>query len=229
MPDSAGNMVKTGGFLEVKFPFLLYYGCHVHKLSWVFNDAMEAPWVKRLQFQCKEVVHVFKRHHAAVALLYQESEKMMNKPMAVLAPAATRVAYWFVVVERIVLLKDVLVACMRTKTWEREMKKYTKKTLYQDVQKLVVDDPEDGSTSTSKLYWETCQWFLYAFEPLYEAIRLTDSDTLCMSKIHPKVEAASAHLKEIDCKQELIDLTAMEEEAAKQDVDATASDSDHDF
>ena len=70
----------------------------------------------------------------------------------------------------------------------------------------------------------------FGFQQLRESYQRSEGESMDEALDSADESVISSDAMEVeDCKQELIDLTAMEEEAAKQDVDATASDSDHDF
>lgn len=181
--DNASNCKRAGEHVTAKYPDIFWTPCAAHCLDLLLEDIGKLAWAKSPLEDAKKVVVFFHRHQEPLAILRSKTDK------ALLRPADTRFAYFFIISQRLLELRDVLedaVAQSRFRTW---MNKSAKRKEKAGVVKGVV---------MQEKFWDSLELLIQIGEPIVKVLRLVDSDCPTMGKIYHSMWECQEALKALD-------------------------------
>lgn len=172
--DNAASMLGALRILEDRYPHVYRQGCAAHILDLLLEDWGKEPWVKELVYRAKRICKFIRAYHAPMALLRKYSPNLALK-----TPPSTRFAVNFLMVERLIKLKQVLNNVVLDPAWDEfvasifHRQNSHRAYLYAG---LVRKDIRLDS------FWKKCELFVQVVEPVIVALRVFDGSVPSMPR-----------------------------------------------
>ena len=156
--DNAANMLATGALLVRRFPHIYFQGCAAHALDLLLEDWGKQDWIRRMVKKAKTVVKYIRMHHMPLAIFRRHSPNQILKN-----PVQTRFATTFIMIERLVEVRQAVEATVHDAEWNEYTRKLTSHEKQQKANKVrrYVRDDE---------FWRTCLNFVHVVEPVLVAL-----------------------------------------------------------
>lgn len=181
--DNASNCKLAGEHVSEKYPDIYWTPCAAHCLDLLLEDIGKLPWAKNPLLEAKKVVLFFNRHQEPLAILRSKTDR------ALLRPAETRFAYFFIISERVLELREHLedaVSQSRFRTWMNKSAKRKEKA------------GEVKGVLMQERFWDSLELLVQIGEPIVKVLRLVDSDCPTMGKVYHSMWECQEALKAMD-------------------------------
>lgn len=168
--DSASNCKVAGKIIEEKHKHITWVPCSAHCLDLLLEDFGKERWIADVIADCKTIAQFITNHHASVAIFRTYSEHEIVKP------AETRFATHFLLIDRLVKVKDSLqktVIDEKYKAWTASLKR-TVQDVADEVNDLVL----------SNIFWKKVADVVQLCEPIVKLLRLCDSGQPALGKVY---------------------------------------------
>jgi hypothetical protein len=168
--DNAANMIAAGELLVRRFPHVYFQGCAAHALDLLLEDWGKERWVKNMMKRARAIVSFIRTHHMPLAIFRRHSPNLILKN-----PAETRFATTFLMVDRLVKVRQAVEQTVVDPDWNDYVDRLTKpatRTKANTARRYVRSDG----------FWGTCVNFVHMVEPVLVALREFDGKHPCMGK-----------------------------------------------
>ena len=118
--DNAGNMKAAGALLMDRFPHIYFQGCSAHALDLLLEDWGKQDWITSLVKKAKSIVKYIRTHHMPLAIFRRHSPNHILKN-----PVETRFATMFLMIERLVEVREAIEATIHDPQWNEYFRKLT--------------------------------------------------------------------------------------------------------
>eukprot|EP01018_Ginkgo_biloba_P015612 Gb_00740 [translate_table: standard] len=156
----------AGTFIQTEFPQIFWTPCTSHALDLLLEDITGLDWMRPIVLCAKGVQQYILNHDALHAIFSQHSKLEHLKPIE------TKFASNFILVRRIVELKQALQQMVVSDDWNQ----------------WKVSFSEDGSSVEAAIlgseFWIGATLMLKICEPFVKMLRLVDGDKPCMGDIY---------------------------------------------
>ena len=172
--DNASSMLKAAQLITDKFPHIYIQGCAAHAMDLLLEDWGKIPWIKRVVEKAKYLVRFVKNRQMPLAV-FREHEAHFS----LLLPGQTRFASNFIMIDRLLKVKNALEFTVVDPRWDEYVKKLRDsrqdkaRTLSRNVRKIALD----------QFFWKRCTNFREMVAPVVYALREFDAKEPCMGKV----------------------------------------------
>ncbi|XP_020247901.1 uncharacterized protein LOC109825460 [Asparagus officinalis] len=177
--DNASACKAAGGLVEQTWPHIFWTPCVVHTLNLAVNNICAAKnteanavayaqlhWITKISDDALFMKNFIMNHSMRLSIFNDFSK------MKLLSIADTRFASWIIMLKRFKVVKRGLQDMVLSDRW----------SLYRD------DDVEKAQFVKEKvlddLWWDKIDFILDFTGPIYEMIRVTDTDTPCLHLVY---------------------------------------------
>lgn len=156
--DNGSNCKSMGGMLEDEFPAIVWTPCASHSLDLLIEDIGRIQSVDSIFRTARSMVKFVKKRPKVLNIFRAYSS------LELLKPAATRFAYMFIVLERLLRVRRDLVRTIYSNEWlEWDEKDSPKaKTFVCNVMK--------------EQWWTEVEGLIKTLNPIYTVLRITDME-----------------------------------------------------
>ena len=148
--DNAKSMLKASQIMVKKYPHLYIQGCATHAMDLLLEDWGKATWIQETLGKAKYLVKFVKNRQMPLAVFRKHEAKF-----SLLLPGQTRFASNFIMVDRLLKVKDALEQSVVDPEWRayvtklRDTHRDRARTFSRSVKTLVLDEH----------FWERCTNF----------------------------------------------------------------------
>ncbi|XP_059073592.1 uncharacterized protein LOC131855961 [Cryptomeria japonica] len=184
--DNAANNALAGDRITNEFPNIFWTPCVVHCMNLLLKDLHNSlPWISEVVSNVKKIQHFIVNHSMSHAIYRKHAS------LQLLRCAETRFASNFIMVDRIVKVKQALRQMVVSTEWERwRDRPSTNSQACDEIFDLIIG-------SGSILFWQRVGDLLILCWPLIEVLRLFDNDKPCMGDVFEKLDQMREKLKNI--------------------------------
>ncbi|KAL8094381.1 hypothetical protein AgCh_036057 [Apium graveolens] len=197
--DNAANFKAVGLSIEAKYPHISWTPCVVHSLNLALKSICEptvnsnhfekCKWISTLISDCDEITMFILNHGKALTLFQKHSNHMLVKT------AETRFASHVIMAQRLLLVKTSLEKTVLDPNW-KTFRKINLESKADHVKECVISDR----------WWDKLEYFIGFTSPIYNMIRLGDTDTPCLHLIYDMWDTMIEEVREKVFKEEGVDL-----------------------
>lgn len=109
--DSAAACKAAGALVSAHFPHITWTPCTAHCLDLLLEDIGSMVWAKDTIREAKDLVHFLTNHHKSLAIYREHAE------LELLKPAETRFATAFILMDRLIEVKQALEETVVDREW----------------------------------------------------------------------------------------------------------------
>ena len=95
-----------------KYPHIYFQGCVVHALNLLLKDWAKQPWIKDYVKAAEVIVKFFRKRHMPFAIFRKYETRF-----SLLKPLETRFASYFIMIDRLLEVKDALKQSVVDSQW----------------------------------------------------------------------------------------------------------------
>jgi Protein of unknown function (DUF 659)/hAT family C-terminal dimerisation region len=183
--DNAPVMASAGRDVMQSNPHIYVQGCAAHCLDLLLEDWGKEDWVKKVVKKARVICLFIKNHHAPQAIF-----RRMSPNLALRLPLETRFATNFIMIDRLVQLRNALDRMVLDEAW---------RTYITELRRI------SGSAYTNGIavrcfmrsdgFWNTCEKILYMVIPVVKALRVFDGTTPAMGLAWKVMYDLEAHVR----------------------------------
>lgn len=180
--DNAANMLAAGALLLRRFPHIYFQGCSAHALDLLLEDWGKQDWITSMVKKAKSIVKYIRMHHMPLAIFRRHSPNHVLKN-----PVQTRFATTFLMIERLVEVREAVESTVHDAQWNEYTRKLTstqKQEKANSVRRSVRNDE----------FWRRCLNFVHIVEPVLIALREFDGKHPCMDKAWLVMKKVEKHV-----------------------------------
>lgn len=183
--DNASSMLKASQIITNKHPQIYIQGCAAHAMDLLLEDWGKATWIKETLDKAKYLVRFVKNRQMPLAVFRKHEAKF-----TLLLPGQTRFASNFIMIDRLIKVKEALEQSVVDPEWHayvtklRDSRKDRARTLSRNVKKLVLNEH----------FWERCINFREMVAPVVYALREFDAKEPCMGKVRHILRDLEKHV-----------------------------------
>jgi Protein of unknown function (DUF 659)/hAT family C-terminal dimerisation region len=172
--DNASSMLKASQIIIKKYPHIYVQGCAAHAMDLLLEDWGKTTWIKETLHKAKYLVKFVKNRQMPLAVFRKHEVNL-----SLLLPGQTRFASNFIMIDRLLKVKEALEQSVVDPDWQayvtklRDTRKDRARTLSRTVKRLVLDEH----------FWERCTNFREMVAPVVYALREFDAKEPCMGKV----------------------------------------------
>jgi hypothetical protein len=180
LTDDASVMVSFRLLINQRFPSLFVCACACHLLNtWLRHAIQGVDSIKELVRISKVLIEFFNNHAVTQALIQTYCKTLNVSVTTFIIPSDTRFGLYILMFHRLLLLRPVLLSII-----------YAPAYLSSDIRNV---DIEAILTDVNG-FWQPMYDLVIFLLPGLRLIRIADSDTPCMGKIHPLVISLRDHM-----------------------------------
>ncbi|KAL4556082.1 hypothetical protein LXL04_038722 [Taraxacum kok-saghyz] len=182
--DNAANCKAVGREIEKVYKHIFWSPCCVHTLNLIFKDmGNEFYWLNDIYRKGKTIVKYFINHTHALSMFRE------NSKLDLLKVAKTRFASHYILLKRIMDLREALSTTIGLNSWRDWVKNGDENTRI--VGAKVVDIIRDDS------FWEDVESVLAITKPIFLLIKFCDGEGPKMGEIYEKMDNMLGEIKDI--------------------------------
>ena len=118
--DNASNMLAAGALLVRRFPHIYFQGCSAYALDLLLEDWGKQDWIKNMVKKAKSIVKYIRTHHMPLVIFRGHSPNLILKN-----PVQTRFATMFLMIERLVEVREAMELRVHNPQWNEYTRKLT--------------------------------------------------------------------------------------------------------
>ena len=179
--DSAAVMKQAGEMLQRKYPKITWTPCTAHCLDLLLEDFGKMSFIGTAVNEAKEVVHFLTNHHMSNALFKQIST------LNLLKPAETRFATNFIMLQRLIQVRDALEKLM----YDDFYRDWACKGKYK------IEAAKIKSYIMNPTFWHKCAEAVAVSEAIVKLMRQCDKGVPNMGKIYHGMWEVGESLKKL--------------------------------
>jgi hypothetical protein len=115
--DNARVMRKIMSIIQQQWPHLYFQGCMAHALNLLLQDWGLPQWISSMVEDAQKIVRFIRAHHVLLAL-FCKHVAIHAKGLSLLSPGATRFATNFLMVARVLDMKEALKQTVTNVEWD---------------------------------------------------------------------------------------------------------------
>ena len=182
--DNAANCKAAGREIEKVYKHIFWSPCCVHTLNLIFKDmGNEFYWLNDIYRKGKTIAKYFINHTNALAMFRE------NSKLDLLKVAKTRFASHYILLKRIMDLRESLSTTIGLNSWRDWVKNGDENTRI--VGAKVVDIIRDDS------FWEDVESVLAITKPIFLLIKFCDGEGPKMGEIYEKMDNMLGEIKDV--------------------------------
>ena len=156
--NNGSNCVSMGNMLEDEFPSIVWTPCASHCIDLLIEDIGKISWVDEIFKTSLSMVRFVKKRPKVTSMF------RANSTLELLKPSATRFAYMFIVLERLIRVHSSLIRTIACQEW------------------LAWSDKDTPKATTFRLnvlnesWWQEAEALVKSLTPFYTVLRITDME-----------------------------------------------------
>lgn len=164
--DNGSNCVSMGNMVQASYPKIRWTPCASHSLDLLLEDLQKLDWVDTILATAKSMVKFVTKRPKVLAIYRAHSD------LDLLKPSSTRFAYMFIVVERLVRVRQGLMRTVVSREWialvEHQLPHY------RAFARMAMDEA----------WFSDAEAFVKAVQPIYTVLRITDMEGSTMGLLY---------------------------------------------
>ncbi|CAN6243746.1 unnamed protein product [Urochloa humidicola] len=182
--DNASNCKAAGREIQKVHKHIFWSPCVVHTLNLIFKDfAIRFPWMLETYRAGKAIVNFFQSHTHCLAMFRN------NSRLDLLKVAKTRFATHYILLQRLITVREALATTVVTKQWKDWVKSCSSD--HQQQTKVIVDTINDEN------FWDEVENILAITGPIYSVLRFSDGEGPKMGEIYERMDNMVGEIKDI--------------------------------
>ena len=190
--DNASVMRKAAKILRKEWPHLYFQGCMAHALNLLLQDWGNQPWARDVVSDAHKIVKFVKNRHAPLAL-FRKHERASGKGLNLLSPGATRFATNFLMVSRLLEVKQTLKEAVNDPDWDAYVRtlhdndRRPFRTNAREVRRLILSEDQD--------FWQPCANYCTVMKAAVTVLKEFDGKEPCMGNVYVHMRSLGIHVK----------------------------------
>ena len=156
--DNGSNCVSMGNMLEDEFPSIVWTPCASHCIDLLIEDIGKISWVDEIFKTSLNMVRFVKKRQKVTSVF------RANSTLELLKPSATRFAYMFIVLERLLRVRPSLIHTIACQEWLAWSDKDTLKAITFRFNVL------------NESWWQEVEALVKILTPFYIVLHITDME-----------------------------------------------------
>lgn len=182
--DNASVMINASRLVVEDYPHIFIQGCATHAMDLLLEDWGKASWVKETLEKAKGLVKFIKNRQMPLAVFRKHETRF-----SLLMPGKTRFACNFIMIDRLLQVRDSLEQTVVDPQWlsyasKKSLSARDKLLESRNVRKVVLDDG----------FWKRCTNFRDMVAPVVYALREFDGKEPCTGKALHIVRQLEKHV-----------------------------------
>ena len=171
--DNDRSMLNTSKIITEKYPHIYMQGCAAHAMDLLLEDWRKATWIKETVEKAKLLVKFVKKRHMPLAVFRKHEAKF-----SLLMPGQTRFASHFIMIDRLLNMKEALEQTVVDPQWTAYISKRSrdgrdKARTARTIKTVVLNEH----------FWDRCTNFQEMVAPVVYALREFDAKEPSMGKV----------------------------------------------
>jgi hypothetical protein len=172
--DNASVMHKAVSIVQQQWPYLYFQGCMAHALNLLLQDWGLSQWASSVVEDAQKIVRFIRAHHVPLAL-FRKHATIHAKGLSLLSPGATRFATNFLMVARVLDVKEALkqtVTDVEKDTYVMTLSDTQRKpvrTQARELRRLILGDDSE--------FWQSCVNYCTIMKAAVVALKEFDGRT----------------------------------------------------
>eukprot|EP00253_Pinus_taeda_P035891 PITA_35891 len=177
--DAAPVCKAAGAMVQKEYKHIFWTPCVVHAMNNALKDIGKIEWIQELIENGRKIQMFICNHHQPQAI-YRKYAKM-----ELLKPADTRFATYYILLRRLVEMKEALSATVVSDMWEQWRLSTSDVAL--EVKRLILNDH----------FWVDAKFVAEIIEPICDMIRYADTDDPCLGEIYENMDSMCERIQTI--------------------------------
>jgi hypothetical protein len=189
--DNTSVMHKTVSILQQQWPHLYFQGCMAHALNLLLQDWGLPQWASSVVEDAQKIIRFIRARHVPLALFHKHAA-IHAKGLSLLSPGTIRFATNFLMVARVLDVKEALkqtVTDVEWNTYVRTLSDTQRKPVRMQVQELrrliLRDDFE---------FWQSCANYCIVMKVAVVVLKEFDVKQPCMGNVYMIMRALRHHV-----------------------------------
>ena len=171
--DNDRSMLNASKIITEKYPHIYMQGCAAHAMDLLLEDWRKATWIKETVEKVKLLVKFVKKRHMPLAVFRKHEAKF-----SLLMPGQTRFASHFIMIDRLLNVKEALEQTIVDPQWTAYISKRSrdgrdKARTARTIKTVVLNEH----------FWDRCTNFQEMVAPVVYALREFDAKEPSMGKV----------------------------------------------
>jgi hypothetical protein len=189
--DNASVMRKAVSIVQQQWPHLYFQGCMVHALNLLLQDWGLPQWASSVVEDAQKIVRFIKARHVPLALFHKHTT-IHAKGFSLLSPGATRFATNFLMVARVLDVKEALKQTVTDVEWDTyirtlsNMQRKLVRTQARELRRLILGDESE--------FWQSCANYCIVMKAVVVVLKEFDGKQPCMGNVYMIMKALCHHV-----------------------------------
>ncbi|KAG5561819.1 hypothetical protein RHGRI_004760 [Rhododendron griersonianum] len=184
--DNASNCKAARAIIQDKHPHIFWSGCLAHTLNLLMKDIGKSSnpslsFFNESYNKGKAVVKYIKNHGSCQFLYKTFSD------LELLITKKTRFGHVFIVMQRLVTVRNSLVAMALSNHWETLRRNSSDPNQHDTIKKIVMDED----------FWSKTKRVLKITKPIYKMLKFCDTDQAIIGEVYEQMDTMLGKLKDI--------------------------------
>jgi Protein of unknown function (DUF 659)/hAT family C-terminal dimerisation region len=189
--DNASVMKKAVRIVQQQWPHLYFQGCMAHALNLLLQDWSSADWASSIVEDAQKIVKFIRARHIPLAL-FRKHAAIHARGLSLVSPTATRFATNFLMVDRLLDVKEALKQTVSDVEWDAYVRtlsdRPTKPLRAQarDLRTLILSDDSE--------FWQSCANYCTVMKAAVAVLREFDGKQPCMGNVYMLMRTLRQHV-----------------------------------
>jgi hypothetical protein len=179
--DNASVMRKAVSIVQQQWPHLYFQGCMAHALNLLLQDWDLPQWASSVVEDAQKIVSFIRARHVPLAL-FRKHAAIHAKGLSLLSPSTTRFATNFLMVARILDVKEALKQTVTDVEWDTYVRTLSDtqrklvRTQARELRRLILGDDSE--------FWQSCANYCTVMKAVVVALKEFDGKQPCMGNVY---------------------------------------------
>jgi hypothetical protein len=189
--DNASVMRKAVSIVQQQWPHLYFQGCMAHVLNLLLQDWGLPQWASSVVEDTQKIVRFIKACHVPLALFCKHAA-VHAKGLSLLSLGATRFATNFLMVARVLDVKEALEQTVTDVEWDTyvrtlfDTQRKPVRTQARELRRLILGDDSE--------FWQSCANYYTVIKAAVAALKEFDGKQPCMDNVYMIMRALRHHV-----------------------------------
>jgi hypothetical protein len=189
--DNASVMRKAVSIVWQQWPHLYFQGCMAHALNLLLQDWGLPQWASSIVEDAQKIVRFIKARHVPLALFHKHAA-IHAKGLSLLSPGATRFATNFLMVARVLDMKEALKQTVTDVEWDTYVRTFSDtqrkpvRMQARELRRLILGDDSE--------FWQSCANYCTVMKAVVAALKEFDGKQPCMGNVYMIMRALHHHV-----------------------------------
>jgi hypothetical protein len=189
--DNASVMRKAVSIVQQQWPHLFFQGCMAHALNLLLQDWGSPEWASSIVEDAQKIVRFIKARHVPLAL-FRKHAAIHAGGLSLLSPGATRFATNFLMVARVLDVKEALKQTVTDVEWDTYVRTLSDtqrkpiRTQARELRRLILGDDSE--------FWQSCANYCTVMKAAVVVLKEFDGKQPCMGNVYMIMRALRHHV-----------------------------------